>query len=272
MKTTQQPTHTKQKLPFESNPFKSSFDGLNRLFKLSQTPAIIILVLSFASFALNMFPFPGDFDSSSTTTTTAASDPINGAVLGIALSLVFVGVIVMIALSVFYYGVANYVAWKTSKNESTDIGEALRATADKFWTILGIQIIVGLKVLGGLILFIVPGIRAMLRYQMVLFPVFDENLGAWKAVNRIKFLTKKSLMEVFGIMTVAQLLFPVAVLIQMGGESVLYPQLKAIKDSGAEKPPTHWLNYLGFVLWAGLFVIIASISLLVLLLTASINS
>ncbi len=270
MKTTEQPTHTKQKLPFESNPFKSSFDGLNRLFKLSQTPAIIILVLSFASFAFNMFPFPSDFDSSSSTTTTAASDPINGAVLGIALSLVFVGVIVMIALSVFYYGVVNYVAWKTSKNEATDIGEALRATAQKFWTILGIQIIVGLKVLGGLILFIVPGIRAMLRYQMVLFPVFDEDLGAWKAVNRIKFLTQKSLMEVFGIMTVSQLLFPVAILIQMGGESVLYPQLKAIKDSGAEKPPTHWLNYLGFVLWAGLFVIIASFSLLILILMSNI--
>lgn len=270
MNTTKQPAHTKQKLSFESNPFKSSFDGLNRLFKLSQTPAVIILVLSFASFAFNMFPFPGDFDSSSSTTTTAASDPINGAILGILLSLVFVGVIVTIALSVFYYGVVNYVAWKTSKNESTDIGEALRATAKKFWTILGIQIIVGLKVLGGLILFIIPGIRAMLRYQMVLFPVFDEDLGAWQAVNRIKFLTQKSLMEVFGIMTVSQLLFPVAILIQMGGESVLYPQLKAIKDSGAEKPPTHWLNYLGFVLWAGLFVIIASFSLLILILMSNI--
>lgn len=105
---------------------------------------------------------------------------------------------------------------------------------------------------------------------MVLFPVFDEDLGAWQAVNRIKFLTQKSLMEVFGIMTVSQLLFPVAILIQMGGESVLYPQLKAIKDSGAEKPPTHWLNYLGFVLWAGLFVIIASFSLLILILMSNI--
>lgn len=262
-------TPTKPKFHFISNPFKSSFDGINNLFKHNQTMAIVILILSFFGAFANMFssfPTPPASETS-TSTTAAASEPISAALVAVIVVFAAIFFFVSIFVSVVYTGIVNYVAWKSSRGETTTFGEAFSQAMKHFWRILGIQIVVGLKIFGGLLLFIVPGIRASLRYQMVFFAMFDEKLNAWKSMDRVKQLTKNHLMEVFGIMTVGQLLFPVAVLVQIGGESVLYPQLKHLKDNNLPKPPIHWLNYLGFILLGALFVFISFIVTLVAIAT-----
>lgn len=261
-------TPHKSKFEFISNPFKSSFDGINRLFKHNQTMAIVILILSFFGAFFNMFssfPTPPSGGGTSTTS-TAANDSISAALVAVIVSVAVVVMLVSIFISIVYTGIVNYVAWKSSREETTTFGEAFNETMKRFWRILGIQFMVGLKIFGGVLLFIVPGVRAALRYQMVYFAMFDEDLGVFKSMDRVKQLTKNHLMEVFGILTVGQLLFPVAVLVQMGGESVLYPQLKHLKDNNLAKPPTHWLNHLGFMLFGALLLFIGFIAALVALL------
>jgi len=251
------------KFQFISNPFTSSFEGMSKLFKHNQTPALVILVLSFFGAIFNLFsslPFPSD----SSTTNGTVENEVAAPIVAFAVTAGIILMIISIVVGVLYAGVVNYVTWKTSRGESADLGEALRETMKRFWRILAIQIIVGLKVFIGIIFFIVPGIRAALRYQMVLIAMFDEDLGIQQSMDRVKKLTHQNLMEVFGIMTVSQLLFPVAILIQMGGESVLYPQLKQLKDNNLPKPETHWLNYLGFIIFAGFFFLFAMTMLLVL--------
>lgn len=262
--------HKSTTVAYDSNPFATTFAGFERLFKLSQTAAIIILVVSlFGSFGQMFFRVGGMSPASRGATASPAPWNPSGGVIGLLVGLGIIGFLVMSVVSIFYTGIINFVAYKTSKGEPTTIPEAFQAVADKFWTITGVMFLSFLKVVGGLLLFIVPGIRAGLRYQMALFPVFDENLNARAAMKRIKELTRGHLMEVFGITGVGMLLFPVATLLQMGGEAVLYPGLKAVKDRGAPAPKTHWLNYLGFFILAGIFGFGLFIGLLVAILASN---
>jgi hypothetical protein len=248
-----------------SNPFRSTFRGLNRILTTNQNPAIFILVVSFFGYISNIFPTPtgGPTDNG-----TAGTESINlpGEVIAI---LVILGIVLSVGiayLTIIFYGMSNYIAWKSSKDQTTTIKEAFNESHKRFWRILAITIITVLKIIGGLFLLIIPGIRASLRYTMVLFPMFDEDLNASDSVKRIKHLTKGHLMEIFGIYTVAQLIFPIAIWLQMGGEAILYPQMKHLKDNDLPKPPTHWLNYLGIVLWFSLFMFFALITVAIVLL------
>jgi hypothetical protein len=258
-------SQTKHNIVFESNPFKSCFSGLDRLFQHNLRPAIAILMVG------ALFGMPGFVNSFATgkntqTATPATAPDLSAGVIVAIIVGVLVAIIIFTAVSTIFSGVMNYVVYKTMKGERTTIKEALAATMNKFWTILAIHILVGLKVLGGIILFIIPGIRAGLRYQMTLLPMFDEDLKARAAMRRIKDLTKDHLLEIFGIVSVAALIFPINSLVQMGGESVMYHQLKSLKASGAPKPPVHWLNYIGFIMLAGFMAFVAFIVLLVVLI------
>lgn len=262
MKTTNHP------ITFESNPFKSTFTGFGNFFKYNQTIAIVLLVISNISLFFQFFGGGGGDSKTSTTSTSSTSGStmssgetvaIIALVLGITAAFFIIGLII----SALVNGMITYAAYKTSKGEPTTIAEAFRETKKRFGAIYYATVVSALKVLGGLLLFIVPGIRASLRYQMVVFPIFDEDLRGKQALQRIKFLTKDHLLEMFGIMTVANLLAPINILLQKGGESIMYPQLKALKESNAPKPPVHWLNYLGFILFAAFLLLVLAIVLIV---------
>ncbi len=246
-----------------TNPFSRCFAGLDLLFKHNQTMAIVILIISLS---YSVLQFVGNFLPSGRApenpAVIAAPEPVNIALLlGILIPVILVASVVAMVISTYYTGVINYVAWKTSRRETTTFSEAVREVSKRFWTILAVQILVGLRVIGGYLLFIVPGIRASLRYQMVFFPVFDEGLNARNAIKRMKRLAKNHLMEVFGVMTVATIIPIVGTLLSVGGEAIFYPELKRAIDDNIVYPKIHWLNYIGFILLA---VILSLLILLVL--------
>jgi hypothetical protein len=173
--------HTPAKFEFISNPFKSSFDGLSKLFKLNQTPAVVIMIIALFGGLLNSISsLPG---SSTDSSTAPVDENVSMTIVAIIIAVALVIAVVATVLGAIYTGVVNYVAWKTSRNESTDLGEAFEQTMKRFWRILLIQIIVGFKIFFGFIFFIVPGIRAALRYQMVYITMFDEDLNTWKSMD-----------------------------------------------------------------------------------------
>lgn len=261
--------HTSHKFEYISNPFSSSFKGMSRLFERSQTAAIVVLVISVISAISNsMSSFPTESNEVATqtsTTSAGASLPVGAvAFLGIFILALTAGIIF---LTVLLTGIVNYIAWKNSRDEEAQFGDAVRATLDNFWKILLIMLITTFKIIGGFLLLIVPGVRAALRYQMVYMAMFDENLSAKESISRIKFLTKGHLMEMFGILSVSQLLLPVSLLVQIGGQSILYPQLKHIKDNKLPSPPTHWANYISIIILAA--IILFAIGLIVLITAAA---
>ncbi len=68
--------------------------------------------------------------------------------------------------------------------------EALFTQFRYFWRIVGAQILVGLIVIGGLILLIVPGIYWALKYQFVTNIIVDKDLGILEAMHQSGELTK----------------------------------------------------------------------------------
>lgn len=68
--------------------------------------------------------------------------------------------------------------------------ETLFTQTKYFWRILGAQVLVGLIVVGGLILLIVPGIYWALKYQFVINLIVDKDMGITEAMGRSGELTK----------------------------------------------------------------------------------
>lgn len=250
-----------------SNPFKVIFKGFDKLFKHNQTMAIVILVLTLLGSVGQTFNYGAG--SGGGTTVANETGISTGAIVGIVALGLLVFILIMAFFGTVFNGAVAYVVYKTSKSETTNFSDTMKAVFGKFWTILGIEIVVALKVIGGLILFIIPGIRASLRYNLVLLPVFDEDAGIGQAMKRSKEITKDHLLEVFGMVTAAAIIPFVGPIMQYGGQAVMYPQLKALKDSGATKPQVHWLNYLGFIL-IGAFVLFAL--LIALIVVVALNS
>ncbi len=91
-----------------------------------------------------------------------------------------------------------------------------------FWRIFGSEILIGLIVVGGLILLIVPGIYWALKYQFVTNLIVDKNMGITEAMGKSGELTKgiKLRLLVFdlaliGVMILGGLALGVGVLIAL---------------------------------------------------------
>ncbi|MFA5106701.1 MAG: DUF975 family protein [Patescibacteria group bacterium] len=67
-----------------------------------------------------------------------------------------------------------------------------------FWRVLGATILVGLWIVVGLLLLIVPGIYLALRYQFTLQLIIDKNLGITEAMKQSQALTKGIKMSLLG--------------------------------------------------------------------------
>lgn len=217
-----------------TNPFTRAFDGLSKLFQYNRPWAITLLVLAVLGF----------WGRSYQSWPSAAGDRSQISFNSSLLLLIVPFSILAILAAVYVNGVVSYLAWKTSRQEAAGFGEALGAVTKRFWTILGVQIITIVKIIGGLLLFVIPGIRAALRYQMVLFPVFEDNADTSAAIQKMKRLTQGHLIEIMGVMTVAAIIPFIGTLLQIGGESILYPQLQQLENYDGPQPKVHWLNYL----------------------------
>lgn len=209
-------------------------DGVSKLFNTNKNLGWFLIIISVLS-ALQNFSYRNDY--SSTHNDISATYNIGHAELA-WLAVFFIiflipFVLAMIAVYVFIHGMISYAALKSIDGKTPGISEAFTATKGKFWTLLGVGIIVFFKVVGGLILFIVPGIRAASRYYVTPFVVFDQNLSAGETVKYAKELTKDRLMTPFLTMVGAAILSPVGYLIQYGGMVGMYPWLK--KKAKAQK-------------------------------------
>jgi hypothetical protein len=192
-----------------------------------------------------------------------------GLVVAIILIVAIIALIffaISITISTIYRGMVAYAAVQTSKHHKTTIGEAFNKTIKKFWTLVWLQIIVFFKVLGGTLLFIIPGIRAALRYDLVMLPVFAEDADAKKAIKTMKNITNKHLMEVLGMSFAAGIIPFVGELMHAGGQAIMYPQLKHIHAHPDKNHKTHWLNYLVFMFVGSIFALILLIAMFVVLI------
>lgn len=140
---------------------------------------------------------------------------------GIAASLVF------LLFSVLGYtalqGAITRAAAGTFLGRDMDIGESLRFGLSRFWSILLVGILVGLAVLGGFILLIVPGFIFLTRFWVSEPALVIEDRRGREALKRSWNLVKGRSWPVFGTIVVVGIGTSIisGVLTQLFGDSVV---------------------------------------------------
>lgn len=99
-----------------------------------------------------------------------------------------------------------YVQLRGAQERQVTLGEALRTGLKYFWRFYGVTILVGLIVLGGFILLIVPGVFMIKRYYLAQFYLYDQNVGVLEAMRRCAADSKKYSGAIWGLLGVSFLI------------------------------------------------------------------
>ena len=296
--------------PYDSNPFTISISGFQLLMKFAQSIVMTILVIGLLSFAFQFFgqvassftqdtasaqrddsaesldsirddagqelddsleeSFNLDFNNNSTNIDSEEVIGIVALVAGVVLIIFLVTIPISVAFSAAFKGFIAAGTVAAIHHRNISFGEALSAMASRYGTLFVAEFIALLRIFGGYLLFIVPGIRAQLRYEALPYLIMnDESLGARAAVSHTKELYTKHLMEVFGIKFFASIIPAIGQAFAAGGIGLSMQQLHTYKQANLATPKTHWLNYLGLILGLVLFLFIVAIVAIVITVAVS---
>lgn len=263
----------KNKKDYNSNPFTLSFESLSRFFNSNMPWAIVLIVLGVVNFLFqtgsNLASLTSSESSSSTAAGTAIEPAVIAAIVIFVLVLVLIAIIVGSVVKVYFNGMFSHVALQSESEKTVSFGEAFQAVSQRFWRLLGAQLLADIKIIGWTLLFIIPGIVAALRYSMLPYVIMSEpenEKGIGDSHAKTKALSKGRLIEIFGISTVATIIPVIGSIIGLSGKAALYNQLSYYNQHNLEKPKVHWLNYLGLILLAGLLLFMGFIVMIILLI------
>lgn len=124
-------------------------------------------------------------------------------VLGGSITVAFVNIVSMAALSAFVYHV---VSRKVLGGEAPGGGNALIPIMAKVFPIILLSFLVGIYTVLWGFLFIIPGIVASLRYSMATAVLVVENTGVKEAIGRSKELTEGRKGRIFGWIFITSLI------------------------------------------------------------------
>lgn len=172
--------------------------------------------------------------------------------VGFAIVVIIIVLVVAVtfgaAISAIFGGTIAAGAVAASNEEFITLGQALSKMGSRFGELYKAYVFIFFKVLGGLLLLIIPGIRAQLRYEAVPYILMQNpTLKAKDAMKEAKMLYKGHLMEMFGIISVEGLIPIIGGAFGAGGRALSYKQLKAYGNANAQTPGPHWLNFLPFI-------------------------
>lgn len=254
-----------------SNPFLLSFNRFGTFFEKNLGWALAIIILPFLGFIFQlMLNIIGALLSTSPSAHASSLDQAESTGLAIGLIAIIVIVYVCFVLlgivfQVFITGVLTYVSLQNEADKTAPLKDAIDATVKRFWRLFIAQLLATIKIIAWSFLFIIPGIVAAFRYALLSYVIMDEppeNQGVKSAHERVKVLVRHRKREVFGVATVAAIIPVVGPILQITGNAALYRELQTFHDQKLEKPPIHWLNYLGFILIALLVLLLIAVGLL----------
>jgi hypothetical protein len=107
----------------------------------------------------------------------------------------FVAIAVIIVIARVFTTAVIVSSYRSLNGQKLNIKEAIRVGWKTFWPVLWVAILRALIVLGGLILFIVPGIIWGLRYSLAVQAAAIEGKRGMNALHRSQDLTRGKLFE-----------------------------------------------------------------------------
>lgn len=199
---------------------KIIFDGVTKLYKVNKKLSWLLIIVSLLSMPFNLLDRSNPPEPQATSTgDLGAGEVMAGIVIGFFVILCFA------VLGIIIQGMVSFAIYKATKNQKPTVKEAFQVAKEKFWILLLVNIIVFFKVLGGLILFIIPGIRAICRYTLSPVIVFDKDMSAKEVIEYSKDLTKDNLLIIFLSLVLSTIIFPISALIEYGSLVSIYPWL-----------------------------------------------
>lgn len=287
-----------KQITFNNNPFSLAFAELSKAFKINQNPSIAIIVGGIVIGAVNQIAgyvpdlFRVFIDKNDDAAMLAFG--VFSVVFGLG---VFV---VSILVSTIWSGFITHVGLVNAMEKQTTFKGGLRVSLGKFWSVLGLNIMIGLITLSCLLpaiitvifgsimvgldqdevgagLFIASGVLAIvgvvfairlgLARTLSLYALLDEDLGIFGSMSRSIALTKGRLIEAWG-MTFPGVIVPiVGGLLGVCGMGAHYLQLKVYKDHGVELPKVHILSWLPLMLLGGVLALVVITGLLLTVLS-----
>jgi uncharacterized membrane protein YidH (DUF202 family) len=280
-----------KKLPnFDSNPFTISFRGFGLFATYAKGVLIAVIVVGIFGFMLNFITslpssnnndnFYSNSSLDSSSNTEILDDNIDESNAGIVLLTVVAFVIGLGVLAVLFgtlftamiSGILASAAISSVNKKEISFGQSFSEMGSRFGVLYVALLIALLKTIGGYILFIIPGIRAQLRYSGLAYVIMNnKTLSASQAVANTKDLYRNHLMESFGINTVGAIIPVIGPAITASGFALSVQQLTDYKKLNAQTPKTHWLNYIGIIFVLAIFVFMIFVSILLAILFSSIN-
>ncbi len=244
-----------------NNPFTIVLKGMELLFKMATPVAILLVILT-----VFLAPSYGSTNTAPTTTnepiTTLGTPMLDATAMALIIAFVAVLAFGLLILGSFVTGIASYTAVELARGNQVTLKQAAKATLDRLWSFVWLQLLTGIKVLLWLLLFIVPGIIMAVRYSLANLSFFDEDkkYRGNAALQDSIALTKGAWTTTFG----AQAFFNIitfgliGLLIEVASKTVLYRQLSTAKKNGDEIPAPHWLSYAALALLVLIFTFVVS--------------
>jgi len=125
-------------------------------------------------------------------------------------------VAVLVVVSLLTLPIIPYLQLKSAQNKRVNPMTAFNEGVGFFWRILGLSLIVGLMVIAGFLLLIVPGLIVIRRYILAPYYLIDQNLSIGEAMRKSAEQSKQYSKAIWFVIGVSGLLSLAAVIPVIG--------------------------------------------------------
>jgi hypothetical protein len=254
-----------QQANYINNPFTIALEGMKLLFQKAPTLAIILAILSAAGASNFLAGETPKSDTSSPIIDNVAIDPIVVAGTIVIVIVILFGVLIFGSLIT---GIFAFTAAELAKGRTVSFRQATKATVDRLWSFVWLQLLTITKVLLWSLLLIVPGIIMAVRYSLANLSFFDSDkkLTGNAALKDSIALTKGAWITTFGTQVFFNLITFMLInpIVDTASKAVLYRQFVALQRSDEAKPTPHALSWVTL----GLLILVATAGAVVALIYA----
>lgn len=164
-------------------------------------------------------------------------------------------VVAMIVISLLCLPAYTVILLASARGEKVGLRSVLSQGRKFILRLIGLSILTILAVIGGIILFVIPGLIFMAWFSLASYVLVAEDLGVVASMKRSRELVRGRVWEMWGLMTLANaanavpfigsiISFVLGILL-MPSMAIKYFQLSSIKP--ADRPAVHWANYVVIV-------------------------
>ena len=230
-------------MTYINNPLKIAVDGSKLLFQKAPMAALILAVLS----ALGASNYFGDSASTPPANTPMGSpDAVDFAMIVVLVAIAIIFAFGALVVGSIVAGIFAYTSAEIANGREVTFRQAVKATMDRLWSFVWLQLLTILKVIGWSLLFIIPGIIMAFRYSLANLSFFDDKkkLTGNAAIKDSLALTKGAWVTTFAAQTFLNIitLGSIGPIVDTGSKAVLYRQFSAMKDDEL-KPKPHPLSW-----------------------------